>query len=279
MQDLGTLSGATNATSYATGINNQGMVVGNATSYNGTLHAFLWKSPGAIQDLNWLIPPASGWELSTAEAINDKNEIVGTGLFGGSQRAYKLAPMAVQSVTVSPSPVVGGKQTYATVTLNGVAPGNVVVNLSSAHPAVTAPTSLIIPAGSNSGTALLTTSPVETAATGNIVATYNGVSQVGSVTVRPPVISSLTLTPTYVRGGGSITGTFLLDGPVAAKTLVTLASNKPVARPTESSLVLYPGEKSGDFTIDTHRVLTKITVTISATANGVTKTAQMVVLP
>lgn len=88
MQALGTLGGPTN-NSYATAINNRSWVVGYGDMPSGTNQAFLWRN-GAMVNLNSLIPPLSGWVLTTATGINDHNEIVGTGLFQGQSRAYML---------------------------------------------------------------------------------------------------------------------------------------------------------------------------------------------
>jgi probable HAF family extracellular repeat protein len=90
MTGLGTLGGST---SEAYGINNLGQVVGYSTLTNSHFHAFLY-SGGAMEDLNSLIDPASGWALSIATAINDVGQIVGTGLNGsGQSEAFLLSPV------------------------------------------------------------------------------------------------------------------------------------------------------------------------------------------
>lgn len=52
-------------------------------------HAFLYQD-GYTVDLNSLIPASSGWDLLTATDINNVGQIVGTGLFNGQYRAYRL---------------------------------------------------------------------------------------------------------------------------------------------------------------------------------------------
>lgn len=71
MQDLGTLPGDT--LSEATGINDQGQVVG--VSFPSS-HAFLWED-GMMTDLNSLVLPGSSLSLISTGDINDRGEITG----------------------------------------------------------------------------------------------------------------------------------------------------------------------------------------------------------
>lgn len=80
-------------TATATGLDDRGRVVG----YTGIIDIFgralLWQD-GEVHDLNDLIPPGSGWELKVANAINESDQIVGTGLLDGERRAFLLTPLA-----------------------------------------------------------------------------------------------------------------------------------------------------------------------------------------
>ncbi|HVT93796.1 MAG TPA: DUF3466 family protein [Bryobacteraceae bacterium] len=86
MQDLGTLGGTS---SFAYGVNNSGLVVGYSTTSDGGTHAFLYEN-GEMVDLNSLLPDGSGWVLLQAYGINDQNQIVGTGLWNGEERAFRV---------------------------------------------------------------------------------------------------------------------------------------------------------------------------------------------
>lgn len=80
--------------SQTNGINNKGRIVGSAqTSYSAgsRYHAVLWKA-GTISDLNSLLAANSGWELISAEDINNNGQIVGFGEFNGKTRAVLLTP-------------------------------------------------------------------------------------------------------------------------------------------------------------------------------------------
>ena len=87
--DIGTLGGDF---SQANGINNLSQVVGYSSTTNNVVHAFIWQE-GEMKDLNDLIPADSGWELSVANAISDRGEIVGTGNHDGElYRGFLLKP-------------------------------------------------------------------------------------------------------------------------------------------------------------------------------------------
>ena len=74
INDLGTVDG--DACSRAYGLNARGQVVGGSGDCHSFLHAFVWEEGGPILDLNALIPPGSGVQLTNAIDINDRGEIL-----------------------------------------------------------------------------------------------------------------------------------------------------------------------------------------------------------
>jgi probable HAF family extracellular repeat protein len=46
-----------------------------------------------MTDLNSLLPANSGWELTTANAINEQGQIVGSGKKDGQTKAFLLTPV------------------------------------------------------------------------------------------------------------------------------------------------------------------------------------------
>jgi len=87
LRDLGVLPGDTD--SFAMAINNAGNIVGGSTADGLDEHAVLWEDD-RIFDLNTLLPANSGWLLSEADDINDKNQIVGQGTFDGQQTTFLM---------------------------------------------------------------------------------------------------------------------------------------------------------------------------------------------
>jgi probable HAF family extracellular repeat protein len=72
--DLGTVEG--DACSHGRAINARGQIVGGSTDCHRALHAFVWEEGGPMLDLNTLIPPGSGVQLTNAININDRGEIL-----------------------------------------------------------------------------------------------------------------------------------------------------------------------------------------------------------
>lgn len=90
LHDLGTLGGNE---SNAQGINASGQVTGWAsTTGDVTNHAFLYDMAHGMVDLNSLIAPLSGWELTNGIAINDAGQIAGFGMLDGETHAFLLTP-------------------------------------------------------------------------------------------------------------------------------------------------------------------------------------------
>lgn len=76
------------------GVNANNWVVGSTRPEGAaTSNAYLWRNGEAV-DLNSLIAGNStGWYLSGARDINDRGQIVGTGIFNGETRAYIATPV------------------------------------------------------------------------------------------------------------------------------------------------------------------------------------------
>lgn len=277
MKDLDTLYGGTNSTAVA--INAFGHVVGLSGSIHGN-RPFLYDGK-TMRDLNDLLPSGSGWTLMEVRGINDSGQIAGTGIISGQTRAFLLTPISLTSISVSPSTVPGCKTAIGKVTLKFPAVHDTVITLASTHPAATVPESVTVLAGKTTATFNVTTSVVTTVTKGYIKATLGAVTRSALLTVRPIGVASVSLTPNPVVSGNEVTGRVTLECPAAPDDIpVVLSSSNPaVANPTVSSLTIPFNTSTATFTVQTGAVTVSTSVRISATANGITKSATLTVKP
>lgn len=91
IHDLGTLRG--DATSEALGINDQGVIVGESCPAAGNCHAVTWRD-GKISRLQSRLSSASGYQLLSADDINDAGVITGQALDPSTKNtvAYAATP-------------------------------------------------------------------------------------------------------------------------------------------------------------------------------------------
>ena len=190
-----------------------------------------------------------------------------------------VGPAALNSVMVSPSTVSGGRSATGTVSLTAAAPSTgALVNLSSANPAASVPSSVTVPASSSSASFAVNTTAVSSTTVGNITASYSGVNRSTTITVNPPapaVLSSLTLNPKTVVGGSTSVGTVTLNKVTASAVVVTLASNKPTKASVPANVTVPAGASSANFNITTASTNKKINASITASYGGVTKSATL----
>jgi probable HAF family extracellular repeat protein len=79
--------------STAFSINSKGQVVGGSGICHGGVHAFLWENTGPMIDLNTLVPPNPGVQLTYGLSINERGEIAAQGvLANGDTHAFVLIP-------------------------------------------------------------------------------------------------------------------------------------------------------------------------------------------
>ena len=193
-----------------------------------------------------------------------------------------VKPVGLSSVTISPSSVVGGvSATSNRVTLNGPAPaGGLAVAVTSSAPAATVPSPVTVAAGATYATFTITTSPVSANTSVTIGASVNGTTASGTLTVRPPAISSVGLSPTTAAGGITTTGNRIyLDGPAGPSGASVTLSSSNLAVSVPASVLVPAGATNVAFSLTTSGVAVSTTVTISGTYSGVTKTTTLTVRP
>jgi hypothetical protein len=197
---------------------------------------------------------------------------------------FTVRPPALLSVALQTTQITGGATlTNNRVNLDGPAPaGGALVTLSSSQPgAAAAPASVLVPAGATASDLFtITTAPVAADTPAVITAVYAGVTKQATLTVKAPAPAYLSISPASLKGGtSSPSSSVQLTGPAPAGGFsVALASTNPAAVP-QSVVVVPAGAASAAFSITTSAVAANTVATISATANGVTKTGSLTVTP
>ena len=188
----------------------------------------------------------------------------------------------VSSLTLGKSTVAGCQSVTGKVQLANLAPaGGRVVSLSDTLISATTPVSVTVPGGRNSVTFKIKTTPVSTLESGTITANFGDTARSQSLSVRAMGMLSVALVPTTVAGTNPVAATARLEckaapGPI---TVDLASSNAAIANPVAASIVVPQGLQSVPFDVATSKVLSRRSVSISGTANGIKKSRTLTVTP
>jgi uncharacterized protein (DUF302 family) len=185
----------------------------------------------------------------------------------------------LSSLALSPNSVTGTRSSTGTVTLTAAAPsGGAQVFLSSNNSAAQVPASVTVPAGATSATFVIGTSAVAASTSSAVSASYNGIALTATLTVLPPTLTSLTLSPSSVTGGTqSSTGTVTLNAAAPSGGAQVLLSSNNSAAQVPASVTIPAGATTVTFPVRTSIVVLSTTATVSASYNGTTRQANLVV--
>lgn len=246
----------------------------------------LSASDGTLASVPSSVTVAAGatsatFAIGTSAVTAAANVTISAGYGSSSASAVLgLNPLVVSSIALNPTSLLGGSSSVATVTLNGAAGGSgALVLLATSHPTLApVPSTVTVPSGATSATFTVNTQPVGVQVVATISASYGGVTQAATLTVSPPDLSSLSLSPASVLGGQATTGTVTLTGPAPGGNAVTLASSDPAA--TVPGMVSVPtGATSTTFTVDTAAVAAPVADVISASLGTTTRTSTLTIAP
>ena len=208
-----------------------------------------------------------------------------TATYGGVSVTRRLivTPTTLQQLYLTPTTVIGGCGSVSgKVALNGAAPpGGAIVTLTNTNPKAAVPATVVVPAGAQSKTFTVPTSVVTGNQAGTVKASYGGVSQTLTLTVRPLRVATLMVSPNPVTGGSNATGSIVLEcAAPAGGVVVSLSSgNALVAAPALSSVTIPAGATTATFALRTSRVTASASVNVYATVYGVRKVVAVTVRP
>lgn len=224
-----------------------------------------------------------------ALALQPDGKVVAAGsIFGDLTHDIGLARYATNDTCLPPPlalslysySVPGSLATQGNVTLREPAPpGGTVVTLMSTNGAATVPASVTVPAGRFTKWFSIKTTPVAARQAGQIIAKVGALDKRVSFAVVPPGVASLSLKPNPTENLRRATGVVTLEAPAPeGGVIVQLASRNPgVASPVASSINIPAGTRVKSFTLRVADVDSQRTATITAKANGVSKSAILTV--
>ncbi len=194
------------------------------------------------------------------------------------QASLTIQPALPSSLTITPSSVIGGNAASGTITLNGLAePGGVAASVSSNSAAVIVPSSAVVPGGSSSATFPITTTPVATPVEATVSATLRGQTREATISVAPSVLSTLTLEPSSLVGGNPSTATVRLENNAPQGGVTVALSSDSTSATVPASVLVPAGSNRATFTVTTSQVTQRLTAHVTATLNGISRSADLMI--
>ena len=194
--------------------------------------------------------------------------------------ALQIMAPTVSILAVAPAIAIYGSaapNATGTITMSGRAPASFTVNLMSSNVNVaTVPTTVTIPAGTNTATFTITSQAVSADSNTVITAsTPTGGGKTGALTVKP-MLQSVTLANATTIGGTAVTGTVTLNSaaPVGGTVVTMSSSNTAVAAPP-ATVTVAAGATTATFTVVTGAVAANTNVTVSGTLSGATRSVSL----
>jgi len=225
---------------------------------------------------------SQNFTVTTTPVATTKTASILASLDGSNKSAALTVHPPVDSVTLNPASVTGGKPSTGRVTLAGPASSDLLISLASSDPAASVPASLLIRAGFISQTFTVNTAPVAADTTATITAAHGGVSRSGTLTVTTPKPLKVTFNPATVTGGArNSVGKITMEDFVAVDTTVnlTITSGGSAVQSMPTTVTVPAGANFAKFTVVTKKVTNLVTVKITTDANGGSATGTLKVRP
>ncbi len=174
----------------------------------------------------------------------------------------------ITRLSLTPDIATGGETVEAMITLNALAPFvGLTFDLASSDPvAAQVPPTVVVKGGETEArfTILTSTSSAQTSI--DITATRGGLGRQATLTVTPPELIHLTVTPPVLVGGRPAKGKVSLYGTAPlGGTIIELASSDTSLAIVPEDVTIPAGQNSATFAIPTFRQATLGTVHVSAT--------------
>lgn len=212
---------------------------------------------------------------------NGSGDVVAVGDMQDFSHAPSLFLVKYQQAanTISPSLVLGGRNSTVTITTARPALRSYSFRLSSSSSGVQVPAAITLAKGASACSFIVTTTPTLLPYTATVTATCDYVRLANALQVVPPKVTACAVSPTTAKGGTTIQGSIVLNGPAPAGGLLVLLWDNSTSAYTPFGVTVAPGETTATFPITTSAVTANNTVNVSASTGGGTKSATFTLTP
>jgi hypothetical protein len=190
--------------------------------------------------------------------------------------------VALATFGLTPATVAGGQISTARFALTDRAPGgDAVIKMTSSRPDIVplSPT-FVVPSWTDHREFNLVPAVVSTPTTVQITASYGLVSITRTLTVVPPQLKQLYLTPTTLVGGcGQSAGRVVLTGDAPAGGTVVPLTNTNTKATVPRNITVPAGSDRASFTVSTVPVTAPASGVVSASFGGVSQAVNLTVRP
>ena len=196
--------------------------------------------------------------------------LLGTSKVAVGQTLTKLA--------LSPVAVTGGSATTCTVTLSTKAGSSgTTISISSSSASAFVPKTVIVPRGAKTATFAVTTTPVQATTSVVIQGTLGTSIAKATLTIYCPKLATLSFMPSSVVGGGTTTGTVVLNSPAPSGGISASLTASDIGWGGPASITVAAGGKSANFTCMPSPVSATKTVRVTAKFAGSSASASLTI--
>jgi len=195
--------------------------------------------------------------------------------------AFGINPAALSTLTLRPATVKGGVSAKLDIVLDAPSAGSTIA-LSSSDPSVTVPATVNIGAGKTTAVVTVTTTALTASKYVTIRAKLDDKTLTTKllVTAPAPALSSVTFAAPSVKSGKSVTGTVTLEAPAFVEgVVVKLKLTDPTKGTVPETVKIGSGKTTATFKFTAAATTSTVRVVLVASANGISKKANLTVTP
>jgi len=228
-----------------------------------------------------LRPGTKFWRVRSMQGDSSPTTGAFTAWSSAGTFAVSSAPPTPVSLTASTNPLYSGEGTWIAVQLTAaVSAGGAPIVLASSNPGVVPlPASVAMPANTAWTQFTIQTGQVTAPTPVTLAATLNGSTATLQLTVLPPSLQSVSVSPSTISGGAQAGAIVMLHGQAPAGGAVVSLSSDSMAVSPPQTVTVAAGDFSTFFPVSTSGVATPTTATLTASWNGVSAQTQLTLLP